>query len=349
MKATFLYWTLSSGGGHDILSKIPYFLRLHEHKFGDDVRELDVAVNFKAHTVPKQVIGMTEEHLEDFNDKLPKEPIFRIIKTTKKLKIEYVSKHLPFDVDAGGNRGIGKNILEEDGTRGCKRLEKFIREFREVVIFLDSEIEKKCDFDCKALITLIDEKLSSNFPTRDAALIAMEQEERRVRSEQPPDPFEPEPYKSTTLPETFPINRYEEGGYSKYMGTFAKGQFWARVAAEFTPGDSPDNWQSRKVWYAILHKFDAGGNHIGTEWKRVGTTADGENKVLDYALRTMKKFITGLGPVEYGDIEIGLFTVNVEGFEFGLIDKSNEEYGDTVSMQPGDLDFYPPWTGDYDT
>ena len=128
-----------------------------------------------------------------------------------------------------------------------------------------------------------------------------------------------------------------------------RNQFWARVAAEFSNEKTDESWEQRKHWYAILHTFDSKGNHLETKAERIGATADGEREVLDRAEKVMMSYIESLDSVKYGNIAIKLFDVIVDGHKFGMLDSSTEEYGDQTSMEPGDLVFYPPWTGDYDT
>ncbi len=349
MEASISYWTYKGGGGHELLSVIPYFLCLHQHKFGTDIVEMDVDVKFRSAVRPKSH-GSDQTLFDHYEYFLPKEPSFRIIKTTKKLKIEYVSDHLPFD----DGRVFGRYTLEENATRGCRRLEKFIRELKEVVSTLGPQITKECDFDWLALISLIDDKLKQ-LPKKDSEIISMIDEERRTREERSKEFVEAEPYHSN-IPNRIPVKRYDiDHSGTKYIGKYGKGnQFWAQVVAAFRKVTldgtaAPDDWQSRKCWYAILHKFDSRGNHLGTDYKFSGTTADAEDAVLDEAKLHMDKFIEALGPVKYGNISIRLFKVEIDGNVFGMVDSSTEEWGDIATMEPGDLVFYPPWNGEYDT
>jgi hypothetical protein len=63
--------------------------------------------------------------------------------------------------------------------------------------------------------------------------------------------------------------------------------------------------------------------------------------------------VASLGEVEYADIEIELFQVEIDGGTFGLVDVSEPEQGpefaERVLMTPGSLLFHPPWDGSYDT
>lgn len=346
MNAFFSYWTYRGGGGHELLSIIPYFLGLHENDFGD-IAEMDVEVKFRSDGRPK--VG-DQELFDQFNDSLPMEPSFKIINSVPKLKIEYVSDYLPFD----DGRSIGRYVLDENSTRGCRRLEKFVREFKEVLARLGPRIEKECDFDWRELVDLIDRKLN-RLPTKDAEIISLIADERSSLTRRLCNSFRREPFHSDGVPDLIPVKRHlHEHSGTKYIGQYAKGnQFWGRVVADFrapsSDADASDDWESRKRWYAILHKFDSNGNHLGTDYKFTGTTADGEVDVWDLAKSHMDNFISSLGPVRYGDISIKLFKVEIDGTAFGMIDTSTEEWGDAVTMEPGDLVFNPPWDGQYDT
>jgi formate hydrogenlyase regulatory protein HycA len=134
-------------------------------------------------------------------------------------------------------------------------------------------------------------------------------------------------------------------------------QFWGQVVASFSrmPKPHPTDWRPYKRWYAVLHKFDRQGKHVGTDHWFAGTDADGsfENHVIHRALQKLNKMVAALGKVEYADIEIELFQVKIDGGIFGMVDVSEPEEGpefiDRVAMLPGDLLFHAPWNGIYDT
>lgn len=160
-------------------------------------------------------------------------------------------------------------------------------------------------------------------------------------------------YKSN-IPNLIPIKRHEnQHSGTHYIGHYGSGnQFWAQVAAGFRPpagGKNNKDWESRKCWYAILHKFNSQGDYLSTNYKFTGTTADGESKVIETAKLHMDKFIEELGAIHFGDIAIKLFNVDVDEHVFGLIDTSSAETGDSATMMPGDLVFFEPWKGEYDT
>jgi formate hydrogenlyase regulatory protein HycA len=160
------------------------------------------------------------------------------------------------------------------------------------------------------------------------------------------------------IPEVIPVSR-DGGNYSSCMGIYSPdvedNPFWGRVVASFEPPPDPRpvGWYLQKRWYAVLHMFDGWGKHIGTDHWFAGTTADGEEEVCRRASAKLDEMVAALGEVEWSDIEIGLFRVEIDGDIFGLIDVSapeeGPEFADRVAMMPGDLLFHAPWDGSYQT
>ena len=49
------------------------------------------------------------------------------------------------------------------------------------------------------------------------------------------------------------------------------------------------------------------------------------------------------------DVEVGLFSVQIDGFTFGLVDASKLEEGyESVHLLPNDFAFFEPWNGEFD-
>jgi hypothetical protein len=161
------------------------------------------------------------------------------------------------------------------------------------------------------------------------------------------------------IPEVIRVSR-EGGNYSSCMGDYdlhlgdGANQFWGRVVAFHTkpPEPRPANWYPEKRWYAVLHRFDAWGRHIGTDHWFAGVDRPWGD-APELANAKLDEMVAAVGQVEYGDIEIRLFQVEIDGGTFGLVDVSQPdagpEFAERVAMEPGDLLFRAPWDGSYDT
>ena len=147
------------------------------------------------------------------------------------------------------------------------------------------------------------------------------------------------------IPERIPIAR-EEGYRTDTIGRSGGGQFLGFVT--FTlPLHTPDDPRKHKRYYAVHHRFDDDGNHLGTEAWFAGVAADGEDDVHARARSRLDAMIAALGDVEYGDVAVKLFSVEVDGETFGLVDASDPD--EEVELKPNYLVFFEPWDGTYDT
>ena len=154
------------------------------------------------------------------------------------------------------------------------------------------------------------------------------------------------------IPDKITISRIEDY-HTHYLGRYGDGsQFMSFVVATL-PEIFPQDWQRHKRWYAVLHTFDADGNHLGTEARLAGVTADGQAQVWERAGMWQDEMIAALGQAEWSDIAVRLFSVQVDGQTFGLVDSSfrSEEgvFYEEATLQPNDFVFSEPWDGDYDT
>lgn len=158
-----------------------------------------------------------------------------------------------------------------------------------------------------------------------------------------------------TIPSRIAINR-EPGYHTDTIGTWRGGLFMAFIVAGFPKGfkfdSANDSWMAQKRWYCVVHLFDKAGNHTGTETEFLGTTADGERRVLEDAEHRLDKMLARLGSRKLGNISVRLFKAEIDGVEFGLEPETYEIEGrkiERVTLRPNDLAFFEPWDGNYDT
>jgi formate hydrogenlyase regulatory protein HycA len=152
------------------------------------------------------------------------------------------------------------------------------------------------------------------------------------------------------IPKLIPI-AYEPNFYTRYVGRFGKGrQFMAFVVATLSKRKVKDP-AKHKRWYAVLHTFDARGIHLGTEHWFAGTTAEGEKEVCERAQKKRLEMLEKLEPYELCNIKVKLFSTEIDGQLFGLVDSSEPEEGfeDRVTLWPNDFLFTAPWNGVYST
>ncbi len=354
--------TYSGGGGNDIFEGLKYFIGFDRLLVSDNVLQLDIDLLFSA----RKSVSHLQTSQEHFQANLPNKPILEYFKTTKKLSIRLASK-----VDAANydiyscktpnilerllpfmKKSIDKHKQSIASDQAMPRHQEFVILFHELNELFNeyrSEIKQKWSLDCQPILEEMSRQ-ENNLPTNPEELAKIISDAKGARAATPQIDIEMPIYHAAPLPKLFPVNRYEGG--SNYIGKTKDGeQFWAQVAAQVAKQNetSEDDWQKRKTWYAILHKFNKDGAHLNTIAERIGTTSEGEAAILQRAKTRMEELITELGQIKYERIKIQLFQTVIDGFTFGLVDTSTEEWGDTVTMQPGDLVFYPPWNGDYDT
>jgi formate hydrogenlyase regulatory protein HycA len=157
------------------------------------------------------------------------------------------------------------------------------------------------------------------------------------------------------IPTLIPVSR-TGGNYTANIGHYdvagVPHQFWAQVTSTLTkPKRGADPW-SGKRWYAVLHRFTAAGEHVGTEHWFAGTSADGEEEVIRRARRKRDELVAALGEVRFADIQVALFQVKIDRQVFGMVDVSEPgagEWEECVEMKPGGLMFSKPWRGSYNT
>ena len=155
-----------------------------------------------------------------------------------------------------------------------------------------------------------------------------------------------------------PYEDFDSGRFT-YVGRFGGGQFMGYVTyaapkyystEEATP-DGQIIWRQHTNCFAVLHRFDLAGRHLGTDVERVAGTPD--SGASDWA--RLEEMIAGLGRVQYTDIHVSLFRVEIGGAVHGLIyecerfEEDDEEH-EWVMLEPNDIMFHPPWdSGQYST
>ena len=141
------------------------------------------------------------------------------------------------------------------------------------------------------------------------------------------------------------------------IGRYAGGnQFMAFVTGAF-PGqdrypDPAGNWREIKSWVAVLHKFDAEGNHIGSESRLGGFDAEGRQRAGEKAWHQLAQMLedAGLENAQPCDIYIKPFSVEIDNVVHELVYENHGEREEYVMLWPNDIMFHPPWdSGRYST
>jgi formate hydrogenlyase regulatory protein HycA len=118
-----------------------------------------------------------------------------------------------------------------------------------------------------------------------------------------------------------------------------------------------DYYRKYKGWYAVLHTFDADGNHLQTQARLGGMDSEGYSNACDGAdaqLRELLNELRGQSP-KVGDIYIRPFDVEVDGVRHALVyetiqPEEGAEVIECVMLWPRDIMFHPPWdSGEYST
>ncbi len=104
------------------------------------------------------------------------------------------------------------------------------------------------------------------------------------------------------------------------------------------------------MWYAVLHRFDPGGRHLGSRIEAAPEEfGTGTGKSAEELLR---EWLDALPEREFGDIAVAPFLVLVDGCRFGLVTERHDEEAtedDWAELYPDGLGFHAPWDGEYDT
>ena len=147
------------------------------------------------------------------------------------------------------------------------------------------------------------------------------------------------------FPEKIPVERMEDY-HTHYIGKYENGnQFLGCETFVFTTKQFPEGekWQKYRREYTVLYLFDKEGNFNEAKYEFAGTT---HSLKFDTNEKT-EEMVTQLGEIEYCNIEVKLFEIEIDGFKFGLI--PNEE-SKMIELQPSStISFSEPWDGEYYT
>jgi formate hydrogenlyase regulatory protein HycA len=152
----------------------------------------------------------------------------------------------------------------------------------------------------------------------------------------------------------------DEGRFENVGQLPDRTQFMAYVTGAFPGGvkypDPTSDWRTKKRWLAVIHRFDAQGNHIGSESKLGGYDIEGRDVAGQKAwneLEEMYTALTGYQEPKFCDIWVKPFSVEIDGVIHGLFYehwKDGDFEHECVMLEPRDIMFHPPWdSGAYST
>ena len=143
------------------------------------------------------------------------------------------------------------------------------------------------------------------------------------------------------FPEKIPIERMEDY-HTHHIGKYESGnQFFGYGTFVFSEKPIPENWEKYRREYAVLYLFDKEGNFKEVKYEFAGTSDslkfDTEEKI--------EEMISKLGEIEYCNIEIKPFEIEIDNFKFGLIPNKESQM---IELQPSNtIAFSEPWDGEY--
>ncbi|MGF1425672.1 hypothetical protein [Kitasatospora sp. LaBMicrA B282] len=152
------------------------------------------------------------------------------------------------------------------------------------------------------------------------------------------------------IPELIPI-AYLPEYRTAMIGHYDHGQFWASLTGAYPQSfdwrTMRAQWREHQRFYAVLHRFDHDGHHVGSDVRRApaaGGVSEAEAEVATW--------LADLPGLTYGAIAVRPFRIVVDDVVFGLIPEQYTEAGrdwERVELVPEGLSFAPPWNGIYDT
>jgi hypothetical protein len=150
----------------------------------------------------------------------------------------------------------------------------------------------------------------------------------------------------------------DEGRFEN-IGRLPNGnQFMAYVTGAMPDGMKypMNDEQSRlKRWLAVVHQFDADGNHLVSEARLGAFDSEGRDVAGQKAWAQLEDMYDRLiidGEPVFCDINVKLFSVEIDDVIYGLFYEQDEEEPESewVMLEPRDIMFHPEWdSGEYST
>jgi hypothetical protein len=143
----------------------------------------------------------------------------------------------------------------------------------------------------------------------------------------------------------------DEGRFEN-VGRLLNGkQFMAYVTGGMPDGMKyPMNEEQaqHKKWLAVIHRFDADGNHLDSEARLGALDTEGRDVAGQKAwaqLSEMYDRLTTDGEPVFCDINVKLFSVKIDDITHGLFYEQDEEEPESewVMLEPCDIMFHPDW------
>lgn len=360
MRTHIGFKTYSTFGNGDFLDALKYFIGFDSLFCGNTVEQLEIEILL---SMIKPVSHLSERYKE-FQKALPSRPKVKLFRSSKKLKISYLSSLDGANYDSYSSKeprikykepdkelqASIDEYLEETSNwhypeRHCE-FTVFFKEFQQLFKQLHAMLKEKYDFDCQPLLNKL-ESLHDSLPKDEASLEELIRVSIAAKYAAPEVPAPMAIFHANPLPPVFPVNRYQSK--TRYIGITKTGeQFWGQIIDIRKPSlDEPKTLTQN--YFSVVHKFQADGTHIDTIAEGIGYNGQDDSLVLVNAKRRLNELLSALGEVKYQNIAIRLFETTIADSLCGLVDTSTEEWGDSVTMKPTGLIFSPPWDGSFDT
>lgn len=147
------------------------------------------------------------------------------------------------------------------------------------------------------------------------------------------------------IPELLPI-RYMDDLHTAFVGRCRDGkQFFLNELWVYREPLSED-WLENRDECLVLYLFDSEGNYLSHQFWNGGSSKVCTQESLANMRHLM---LASLEPCTFCDIAVKLFSIEIEGTTFGLIQHPDPDW-EAVHLEPGcQISFAEPWDGEYYT